>query len=148
MDDAIGWILLAIVTAITQSKFDPMKFATMIASVLVFGAVMFFVVRPVAIRWITTSLKRNGGIPALGTWKLRIRHLLRVGLHRRISHRGRILRLRCSGLHGNAPAGRYDGDREVGYDGRRLYGVCADGLRARPRTGDWRVRAERDRVHG
>ena len=65
MDDAIGWILLAIVTAITQSKFDPMKFATMIGSVLAFGAFMFFVVRPIAIRWITTSLKRNGGALSL-----------------------------------------------------------------------------------
>lgn len=67
IDDAMGWILLAIVTAITQSKFDPWKFATMIGSVLAFGALMFFIVRPLAIAWITTSLRRNGGTLSLNT---------------------------------------------------------------------------------
>jgi Kef-type K+ transport system membrane component KefB len=67
MDDAIGWILLAIVTAITQSAFDPWKFAKMIGGVLLFGAVMFFAVRPLTIRWITTSLRRNGGTLSLNT---------------------------------------------------------------------------------
>ena len=67
MDDAIGWILLALVTATTQSAFDPWKFAQMIGGVLLFGAVMFFVVRPLVIRWITTSLRRNGGTLSLNT---------------------------------------------------------------------------------
>ena len=53
IDDAAGWILLALVTAISQSNFDPWKFTTMIAGVLAFAAVMFLVVRPLMIRWVT-----------------------------------------------------------------------------------------------
>lgn len=65
MDDAIGWILLALVTAISQSNFDPWVFGRMIAGVLAFGAVMLFVVRPLAIRWINASLRSGGGTLSL-----------------------------------------------------------------------------------
>ncbi len=61
MDDAVGWVLLALVTAISKSAFDPWTFGRMLAGVLAFGAVMMLVVRPVAVRWIGTALKRGRG---------------------------------------------------------------------------------------
>jgi Kef-type K+ transport system membrane component KefB len=65
IDDAFGWILLALVTAITQSSFDPWKFGRMAGGVLVFGAVMVFVVRPLAIGGLRASLRRNSGALSL-----------------------------------------------------------------------------------
>ena len=65
IDDAAGWILLALVTAISQSAFDPMKFGRMVAGVLAFGSLMVFVVRPLAIRWIGRSLKSGSGTLSL-----------------------------------------------------------------------------------
>lgn len=67
IDDAMGWILLALVTAITQSKFDPWILTRMVGGTLLFGAFMFFLVRPLVIRWITTSLRRNAGNLSLNT---------------------------------------------------------------------------------
>jgi Kef-type K+ transport system membrane component KefB len=65
IDDAMGWVLLALVTAISQSAFDPWKFGRMVGGVLLFGAVMFFVVRPIAIRWSTATLRRGAGALSL-----------------------------------------------------------------------------------
>lgn len=67
IDDAVGWILLALVTAITQSKFDPLTLTRMIASVIGFGAFMLFVLRPLAIRWIRRTLDREGGSLSLNS---------------------------------------------------------------------------------
>jgi Kef-type K+ transport system membrane component KefB len=57
IDDAVGWILLALVTAISKSSFDPWVFARMVGAVLLFGAVMVLAVRPLVIRWIQNTLK-------------------------------------------------------------------------------------------
>ncbi|MBL8240843.1 MAG: cation:proton antiporter [Bryobacterales bacterium] len=65
IDDAMGWVLLALVTAISQAAFDPWKFGRMVGGVLLFGAVMYFVVRPVAIRWIGATLRRAAGALSL-----------------------------------------------------------------------------------
>lgn len=65
IDDAMGWVLLALVTAISQAAFDPWKFGRMVGGVLLFGAVMYFVVRPVAIRWIGATLQRGAGALSL-----------------------------------------------------------------------------------
>jgi Kef-type K+ transport system membrane component KefB len=61
IDDAAGWILLAVVTAIAQSNFDPWTFGRMIAAVLAFGAFMMLAVRPVAIRLLQDALRRGAG---------------------------------------------------------------------------------------
>lgn len=61
IDDAAGWILLAVVTAIAQSNFDPWTFGRMIGAVLAFGAFMTLGVRPVAIRVLQGALRRGAG---------------------------------------------------------------------------------------
>jgi Kef-type K+ transport system membrane component KefB len=61
IDDAVGWVLLALVTAIAKSAFDPWAFGRMIGTILVFGAAMVWVVRPLVIRWIGAMLKRGNG---------------------------------------------------------------------------------------
>ena len=55
LNDAAGWVLLALVTAISQAAFDPWNFAGMIAGIGVFALIMFLIVRPLAIRWITSG---------------------------------------------------------------------------------------------
>jgi Kef-type K+ transport system membrane component KefB len=65
IDDAAGWILLALVTAITQSNFEPWRFTRMIGAVIAFGLCMVLVVRPLAVRWIRGALARNSGALSL-----------------------------------------------------------------------------------
>ena len=52
VDDAAGWIILALVTAIVRSTFDPVKLSLMVAEVIGFAVFMLFIVRPLLIRWI------------------------------------------------------------------------------------------------
>jgi Kef-type K+ transport system membrane component KefB len=61
MDDAIGWTILALVTAIVRSTFDPAKLAIMVASVSAYGLLMAFVVRPLIVRWSAWTMKKNDG---------------------------------------------------------------------------------------
>lgn len=61
VNDAAGWVILALVSAISQSKVDPLRFGGMIAGILVFATVLLLVVRPMAIRWFGERLKRNNG---------------------------------------------------------------------------------------
>jgi Kef-type K+ transport system membrane component KefB len=61
MDDAIGWTLLALVTAIVRSTFDPVKLATMIAEIVAYVLIMGFVVRPLVKRWSAWTIRNNGG---------------------------------------------------------------------------------------
>ena len=62
VDDASGWILLALVSAIARSSFDPMKFALMIGEVLLFGLVMIFGIRPLVIKWSRRVLAVDGNL--------------------------------------------------------------------------------------
>jgi Kef-type K+ transport system membrane component KefB len=61
IDDATGWVILALITALVRSTFDPMKMAVMVGSILVYGAIMMWVVRPLTIRWVRASLQRHAG---------------------------------------------------------------------------------------
>lgn len=61
VDDASGWIILALVTAIVRSTFDPTRMALMVAGVIVYGLVMFLVVRPLVGRWAKAQIARNHG---------------------------------------------------------------------------------------
>ncbi|MBV9773137.1 MAG: cation:proton antiporter, partial [Gemmatimonadetes bacterium] len=65
IDDAAGWILLALVTSIVRSQSDLRQTALMVAETVVFGAFMFLVVRPVAHRWATRALRESGGTLSL-----------------------------------------------------------------------------------
>jgi Kef-type K+ transport system membrane component KefB len=61
INDAAGWVILALVSSIAQSKFDPARFGGMIVGVIAFSALMMYVVRPRAVAWIRGSLARNNG---------------------------------------------------------------------------------------
>lgn len=54
VDDAAGWIVLALVTAIAKATFDGGKLILMVAEVIAFGSLLWLVVRP----W----LQRNQGL--------------------------------------------------------------------------------------
>lgn len=60
IDDALGWILLAVVAASVVAQFDPLLTLRMVLLTLVFAAVMGLVVRPVAVRWIAKAVDKSG----------------------------------------------------------------------------------------
>jgi Kef-type K+ transport system membrane component KefB len=61
MNDAIGWTILAFITAVVRSTFEPVRIITMIGSVIAYGLLMAFVVRPVVVRWSAWTMSRNSG---------------------------------------------------------------------------------------
>ena len=61
IDDAVGWILLALVTSIVRSEADPMATAMMILQTAAFAAFMVLAVRPLAHRWATRTIEKGGG---------------------------------------------------------------------------------------
>ena len=61
VDDAIGWILLASVAAVVRSNFDPLETLRMVGLTTGFALAMFLVVRPLVIRYFTSSLRASGG---------------------------------------------------------------------------------------
>jgi len=61
IDDALGWICLAVVSAIVSSHLNPVATLEMIAYVILFAVVLIKVVRPLAIKAIEAELKRKGG---------------------------------------------------------------------------------------
>jgi Kef-type K+ transport system membrane component KefB len=61
VDDAIGWILLASVTAIVKSNFAPVETLRMAALTVAFALFMTFAARPLLTRYFTASMRRNGG---------------------------------------------------------------------------------------
>ena len=65
LDDAMGWIMLALVTAIARSTFQPAKLSVMIVEVIAFVAFLALVVRPLARRWQKALFAQTGGAPAL-----------------------------------------------------------------------------------
>lgn len=67
IDDASGWIILALVTAIVRSSFDPMKMLFMVGGVIVYGLVMFLVVRPTVCKWAREQVRKHNGELTLNT---------------------------------------------------------------------------------
>ena len=57
VDDAIGWILLASVTAVVKSNFDPLEALRTAGLTVGFALVMWFAVRPVLVRYFAFSLR-------------------------------------------------------------------------------------------
>jgi Kef-type K+ transport system membrane component KefB len=51
LDDVVGWTLLATVTALVQSRFEPLDAAFRLAATALFGAIVVGVGRPLAKRW-------------------------------------------------------------------------------------------------
>jgi Kef-type K+ transport system membrane component KefB len=66
IDDASGWIILAVITAIARSALDPTKLAIMILETLGFGAVMVWIVRPLMKRWTAHQMNKHNGVLSLG----------------------------------------------------------------------------------
>jgi len=61
VDDASGWIILALVTAIVRSTFDPIKMTMMVGGVIAYGLVMALAVRPLVCRAFQAVLRKNAG---------------------------------------------------------------------------------------
>ncbi len=61
VDDAIGWILLASVAAVVKTNFDPLETLRVAGLTVGFALVMWFVVRPVLVRYFAYSLRENHG---------------------------------------------------------------------------------------
>jgi Kef-type K+ transport system membrane component KefB len=60
-DDASGWIILAMVTALARSTFDPRKVALMVLETGGFAVVMLWIVRPLLEKWTAYHLRTNQG---------------------------------------------------------------------------------------
>jgi Kef-type K+ transport system membrane component KefB len=58
LDDVTGWILLAVVTAVVRSSFNPLRAGLMIAETIGFGAFMVWGVRPLLKRWISRVMRQ------------------------------------------------------------------------------------------
>jgi Kef-type K+ transport system membrane component KefB len=52
VDDAAGWIILAIVTAVVRSNFQPLRAGLMVLEVGAYAAFMILVARPLLLRWV------------------------------------------------------------------------------------------------
>jgi Kef-type K+ transport system membrane component KefB len=59
VDDAIGWILLASVAAVLKANFHPLETLRMVGLTVGFGLLMWFVVRPVLVRYFAYALRAN-----------------------------------------------------------------------------------------
>ena len=60
-DDASGWVLLALVTAIARSSLNPIKLALMILEVVAFAACMVWGVRPLLTKWTERQMRQHQG---------------------------------------------------------------------------------------
>ncbi|HVT81373.1 MAG TPA: cation:proton antiporter [Phycisphaerae bacterium] len=61
VNDAVGWIVLAAVSAVVNAKYDPWGSLRMALLTLGFGAAMVLVVRPVLGRWARWAMARGKG---------------------------------------------------------------------------------------
>ena len=55
VNDAIGWVILALVSSIARSSFDPIRLAETLAGTLLFTALAAYAVRPLLIRFLHRS---------------------------------------------------------------------------------------------
>jgi Kef-type K+ transport system membrane component KefB len=65
-DDASGWIILAVVTAIARSSLDPAKLSLMVLETAGFAAVMVWIVRPLLKKWTAQEMRNHHGKLSLG----------------------------------------------------------------------------------
>jgi Kef-type K+ transport system membrane component KefB len=65
-DDASGWIILAVITAIARSALNPAKLGGMVLETLGFAAAMVWIVRPLLKKWTAQQMRRHGGRLSLG----------------------------------------------------------------------------------
>src|SRR5262249_15221869 len=60
-DDASGWIILAVVTALVRATFDPLKLAVMVLETAAFAVLMVRVARPLLKKWTAHHLRTHRG---------------------------------------------------------------------------------------
>ncbi len=60
-DDASGWIILALITAIVRSTLDPLKLGLMVVETVGFAALMIWVVRPLLKKWTAHQMQKHQG---------------------------------------------------------------------------------------
>jgi Kef-type K+ transport system membrane component KefB len=60
-DDATGWIILALVTAIARSSLNPEKLSVMVLETAGFAAVMVWIVRPLLKKWTAQEMRKHHG---------------------------------------------------------------------------------------
>src|SRR5215471_8038871 len=65
-DDASGWIILAVVTALARSTFDPQRVAFMVLETVGFAVFMVWIVRPLLKKWTAYHLRTNPGKLSVG----------------------------------------------------------------------------------
>jgi Kef-type K+ transport system membrane component KefB len=61
LDDAIGWVLLAAVSAAVHGSFSPLPVLRMLGLTALLIAIVYFIVRPVVSRWSQRVLQANHG---------------------------------------------------------------------------------------
>src|ERR1035437_1710329 len=61
VNDVAGWIILALITAIVHSAFNPVKVALIVCEVLGYVAVMLVGVRPLVSKWALAQVRNNRG---------------------------------------------------------------------------------------
>jgi Kef-type K+ transport system membrane component KefB len=60
-DDVAGWVILATVSALVRSEFNPQRTLVMILEIVGYGLMVILVVRPLLTRWCRSVLQRNDG---------------------------------------------------------------------------------------
>jgi Kef-type K+ transport system membrane component KefB len=61
MDDAVGWLLLAVISAVAVAQFHPSRLLLSAAEVVIYVLIMIFVVRPLLLRWTRRVMRDSGG---------------------------------------------------------------------------------------
>ncbi len=61
-DDILGWMLLGVVSTIVVSQFQPVSFALNAAAIVAYVAIVFIVVRPLLLRWLSKTMVRGQGL--------------------------------------------------------------------------------------
>lgn len=56
INDVVGWLMLALVTALASSAFEPAAFALRVVSVIAFGFASWFLVRPLLARYVRHAM--------------------------------------------------------------------------------------------
>lgn len=67
VDDAVGWVLLAIVTAVVRAEFVPGRFALMIGAAAAYTVFVLLIARPLLRRWVRAAMQKHGGELSLRT---------------------------------------------------------------------------------
>jgi Kef-type K+ transport system membrane component KefB len=61
MDDAVGWLLLAVISAMVAAQFHLSRLLLSAAEVVIYILAMIFVVRPLLVRWTRWVMRDSGG---------------------------------------------------------------------------------------